>query len=138
PRDAHRSDEDEAADGRMRGEPVLAHVDAIHQTPGDHRPPVGSLNAAPRQSAEKLQFKVTFQPSGYPEEEKRQGEDNAHAARQKSVRPFPPENHLELVKAHAAIDLLVFRYLPVLVEFLLPLSGIERRDHTMNGLPFGN
>src|SRR5690606_7735954 len=54
------------------------------------------------------------------------------------MRPLPPEDHLELVKAHPLVDLLILRDLLVLFEFLVPLSLAHWRNDAMDGLPFGN
>jgi hypothetical protein len=77
-------------------------------------------------------------PSRRPEEHQRQGVGDADEAPQLPVGPFPPEDELELIKAHALVDELVLRDLAVLVEFLQPFRLAERRDGAVDRFPFGD
>src|SRR5690606_11124372 len=52
--------------------------------------------------------------------------------------PFPPEDELEIIEAHATIDLLIFGNLAIFVEFLLPFGSVQGRNHAVDRLPFGN
>jgi hypothetical protein len=54
------------------------------------------------------------------------------------VRPFPPEDRLERLDTHALVELGILRNLLVALEFLLPLGVVERRDDTVDRLPFGD
>ena len=83
----------------MRRQPVLADVDALDQ-PGRHHPPADrALQAAEHQQSDQLRLKRALDAAGRPEEQQRQREDEADAARQDAVRPFPPEDRLERVEA---------------------------------------
>ena len=103
----------------------------IHQPTAPCRPPSAS-------SPTSFGFSAALEPPGHPEEQQRQGEDDADAARQDAVRPLPPEDRLELGEAHALVELLVFRDLLVFGEFLLPLGVGQRRDDAVDRLPFGD
>ncbi|MNZ88640.1 hypothetical protein D3C78_1075360 [compost metagenome] len=54
------------------------------------------------------------------------------------MRPFPPENRLELVKRHALVDFLILGNALVELELFFPFSNGKRRDGAMDRLPFGN
>src|SRR5690606_16424230 len=104
----------------------------------NHPPAERTLKPAQEKEADQLRLGRRFQPSRSPEIDHRQCEDEADTTGQDTMRPLPPEDHLELVKAHPLVDLLVLRDLLVLFEFLVPLSLAHWRNDAMDGLPFGN
>ncbi len=122
----------------MRGEPVLADCSPFRQTGGYHPPADEALKTAERQDSEKRQPQTSLDPPCDPEEEERQGEDHADAAREQPVRPFPPEDGLELIDRHALVDLLILRNALVETEFLLPFLRGERRYDAVDGFPLGD
>ena len=104
-RDDHDGDEDHAGERQMGRQPVLADVDAVDQARRHHPPADGALQAAEHQQPDQLRRQPALDAAGRPEEQQRQREDEADAARQDAMRPFPPEDALERVEAHALVDL---------------------------------
>jgi hypothetical protein len=54
------------------------------------------------------------------------------------MRPFPPEDGLELIEAHAALELGIFGDLLIGGERLLPVCVGERRHDPHDRLPLGD
>jgi len=54
------------------------------------------------------------------------------------VRPFPPIDGLELIEAHAPLELGIFGDLLIRLEGLLPIGLGERRHGAHDGLPLGD
>ncbi|MNL31222.1 hypothetical protein D3C87_1529980 [compost metagenome] len=54
------------------------------------------------------------------------------------MRPFPPEDRLELADGHALVDLLILRNALVELKLFLPFLGRQRRDDTVDRLPLGD
>src|SRR6476659_10514451 len=101
----------------MRRQPVLAHRHTVDQSGGHHPPANGALQAAEEKDADELWPQAALDAAAHPEEQQRQGENQADAARQTTVRPLPPEDRLERLDAHAPIELGVLRDLLVALEF---------------------
>src|SRR5690606_10447066 len=104
----------------------------------DHPPADEALETAERQKAGERPAQPLLDASREPEEDERHGEDEADGARDQPVRPFPPEDRLELVDRHALVDLLILRDALVALELLLPSGSGERGDGAVDRLPFGN
>src|SRR5690606_25156872 len=103
----------------------------LGQAGRNHPPADEALEAAEKQKAEQLRLEMTLEPAAEPEEGERQRDKKADAAGENAMRPFPPEDDLELVEVHALVDLLVLRNLAVLVELLEPFRLVHRRDHAV-------
>jgi hypothetical protein len=117
---------------------VLADVGAFNQAGHHHVPAKCALQAAQHEQAKQAGQLRAFQPAGQPEEHQRYEERDADEAAQEAVPPFPPIDELEVFQAHALVDELVFRNLPVLLQRFLPVGFVERRNGPQNGLPFGD
>ncbi len=133
--DPHAGGEDQTGDDEVGRQPVLTDFGPLHQTGRNHPPADKTLEATERQNAEQRPAQPAFDPTRQPEEGERHGEDDADGARQQPVRPFPPEDRLELADGHAVVELLVLRNALVELELLLPLLGRQRRDHTVDRFP---
>ena len=134
----HRRGENQAGQQQVRGQPVLADIGAVYQAGCHHPPADGALQAAEQQQPDKLRFQGALQPAARPEQQQRQREHGADPARQDTMRPFPPEDRLEVAERHVVVELLVFGNLLVLREFLLPFGIRQRRDDAVDRLPFGD
>ena len=113
---------DEAGDGQMCGKAILRDIRAVNEAGGHHPPADEALKAAKRQKADQRQAQALFDATGEPEEGERQSEDDADGAGKQSMRPFPPENRLELVERHALVDFLILGNALVELEFLFPFG----------------
>ena len=138
PRHDHDGDEDQTGKRQVRGKPILADVDAVDEARRHHPPADGALETAQNQQADQFQRQPALDASGRPEEQQWQGEDETDAARQDTMRPFPPEDAFERVEAHTLVDLAIFRDLLVFGEFLLPFGIVQRRNDAVDRLPFGD
>jgi hypothetical protein len=70
-------------------------------------------------------FSQPLEAARDPEEGERNGNEEADAAGEQAMGPFPPENALELVNGHALVDLLILRDLLILLELLLPFGLVS-------------
>ena len=122
----------------MYGQPVLADGDPLDQARRHHPPADRALQPAEKEQADEARRHRPFDAAERKQHEERYGEDDADAARQGAVDPFPPENALELVEGHTLVQLLVLRDQPVFCELLLPFRFVERRDDAVDRLPFGD
>ena len=75
-----------------------------------------------------------------PQRDKQEAAEHQHAdeAAELPVAPFPPIDELEFRKAHALVEELILRNLPVFLEFAEPVGVIERRDRACYRTPLGD
>ena len=90
--------------------------------------PIKPCSAAQREDAGQPAQQRARHLSGGQEPEERHEEDDADQAAEEAMRPFPPEDGLERVEAHAPVDVVVLRDLLVLGERLQPV-GLRQRRH---------
>ena len=127
--------ENAAGERKVERQPILRHAHPIGE-PGRNHPPADRAKRGteaengPQPPAQRRLDRALPQ-----EPKKRQQERGADHARQQAVRPFPPVDGLELVEAHAVIELAVLRDRLVFVELGLPGALVERRHDTGDGLP---
>src|SRR5919204_3750773 len=112
----------------MGGEPVLADIGAVDEPALHHVPAERALQAAEHEQPEQSRQEVAGDVARDQEDDERREESDADEAAEKAVRPFPPEDGLELLEAHAAFELGIFGDLLIGVESLLPVGLAERRD----------
>ena len=122
----------------MHGQPVLADADAIDQAAAHHVPADEALQPAEREDPDQPRQQRARNPAGGQQHEERHEKGEADQAAEEAVRPLPPEDALERAKAHALVDLLVLRDLPILVEGILPVGLRQRRHDADDRLPFGD
>src|SRR5215468_4022970 len=91
----------------MQRQTILADVDAIVEPRGHHVPAGGALNHTQPKDASELEPEVARYSAGCQEEQERQQERDADQAAEVAVRPLPPEDRFEGLKAHAAVGLLI-------------------------------
>ena len=104
----------------------------IHQPTAPCSPPRTKMPGEPRREA-------AADPACRPEPDQRErGNATPMKPAEEAVRPFPPEDRLEIRQAHALVDQLVFGNLLILGEFLLPLGFAQRRNDAVDRLPFGD
>ncbi len=130
--------EDRQRHAEMGGEPVLADIGAVHEPALHHVPAERALEASEHEQAEKPRQQRARDVAGDQKAEERHEEGKADEAAEEAMRPFPPEDGLELIEAHAALDLSVFGDLLIGGEGLLPVGLAERRDRSHDRLPFGD
>ncbi len=134
----HAASKNQAGDRQMRREPVLGHVRAVDQAGRYHPPADKALKTSKRQKTDQWQAQPLLDAPCEPEIGKRQGKDQPDGPRQQTMRPFPPEDGLELVQRHAAIDFLILRNALVKLEFFFPFGNRQGRDGAVDRLPFGD
>ena len=123
---------------QMDGKPVLADIDPVDEAGLDHPPADETLKTAQCEKKEQSRLQPVLDAPGEPENGKGNGKDEADHAAEETMPPFPPENGLERLYAHACVLKLVFGNLLVFFEFFLPLAGGKRRDYAVDRLPFGD
>ena len=119
--------EAELRDPRIVDEPALHHVPA-------HR----ALKRSEREDADELRRQTCRDPAPGDEPEQRQQERDSDRAPEQPMAVLPPEDALERVERHAAVDLAVFGRGLVLGEGLGPLRIGQRRQRADDRLPFGD
>ncbi len=75
---------------------------------------------------------------GEPEHHERHEERGADQPAEEPMRPFPPIDGLELVDAHAVLELGIFWDLLIGGEGFLPVGLAQRRDSAQDRLPLGD
>ncbi len=115
--------ENEQRDAEMRGEPVLADIGTLDQPALHHVPADRALKSAEHEQADQPRQQRTRDIAGEPEHDEGHEEGDADQPAEKAMRPFPPIDGLELLEAHAALELGIFRDLPVGLEGLLPVGS---------------
>jgi hypothetical protein len=119
-------------------QPVLADIGALAEPAHHHVPAERALQPAQHEDAGQAR-EHAFRDRPEDQEHREWNEEgDADEPAQESVRPFPPVDHLEFRKAHAAIDDLIFGDLPVFLEGLMPIRLAERRDGAEQRLPLGD
>ncbi len=131
-----RPHEGERGRHEMQGQEVLRHFGPLAQARLDHEPADQPLQPAQREQADELRLQARRQSSGDPEADERQRHDDADAAAQQAVRPFPVEDRLEPREIHVGEQLRVLRDRAVFVELGLPGVLAQRRHDAHDGLPF--
>ena len=122
----------------MRRQPILRNLDAIGEAGGDHPPANGALQRPEPEDEPEPRLQARRHPAAPEEPEKRQQERDADEPANEPVHPLPPIDRLELIEAHAAIELAVLRDGLVFLEFGLPLGLAERRQRAHDRPPFGD
>ncbi|MNE54803.1 hypothetical protein D3C80_1496160 [compost metagenome] len=136
--DPHTASKDKTGDRQVGGKAVLRHISAVGEA-GRHHPPADeTLKATKRQQADQRHANAFFHAAGYPEERQWKRKNDADTTCQKPVRPLPPENRLEFIKAHALVDFLILRNALVKIELFLPLLDRKRWNGAVDWLPLGN
>src|SRR5262245_50838715 len=105
----------------MQRQSVLTDVGALSQAGAHHVPADQALDGAQRKNCHELQAKAARDGAGCQEQQERQGKGDTDQASKVSVCPFPPEDDLEGLEAHALIDMLILRNLLVFAKLLLPV-----------------
>ena len=91
--------EDHAGQDQMDREPVLRDLDAVGE-PGRHHPPAdAALQRAEPEDRPQPPAQARLDPALHQEPQERQQERGADQPAHQPVRPFPPEDGLELVAA---------------------------------------
>src|SRR3954451_5252842 len=122
----------------MRSQSVLADMGIIDQTAFHHIPPHRSLQAAKQENSGKLKAQRAVDRLSRKEINKGNKKGNPDDAAQQAVEIFPPENSLELTKAHTQVHLFILRCLVIFFEKLVPILVAKRRNGPDNRLPFNN
>src|SRR5262249_10209884 len=130
--------ENGGGDTEMGGEPVLANLHTRDEAALDHVPADGTLQAAKHKQACEPGQPVARYVTGGPEANERNEEDDADHSAEEAVAPLPPIDCLELIEAHAPLQLQIFGDPLIGAERLLPGAVRQRGDDAGNGLPFGD
>ena len=130
--------EDRKGNAEMRGEPVLADIGAVDETALHHVPADGALEAAENEESDQPRQKRARDIAEKPEADEWHEKSDADQPAEKAMRPFPPIDGLELVEAHAALELGIFGDLLIGLEGLLPVGLGERRHGAHDRLPLGD
>src|SRR5580692_8529546 len=102
----------------MGGETIMRNFYPLRE-PGSHHPPADrALQRAEAKDHPEPPSDVGVQRATPQEPEKRQQIGDTDHAPEQPVAPFPPENRLELAKAHAGIEFAILRNGLVAVEHL--------------------
>jgi hypothetical protein len=107
----------------------------LREARGDHPPANRALQRAEGEDHPQPPFQLSAQRAAPQEVQERQKIDRADHAPEQAVAPFPPEDGLELRKAHASVEFAVLRDGLVALKCLHPLRLIERRQRAGNRLP---
>ncbi len=102
----------------------------------DHPPADRALQCSKGEDQPQPPLQLSAQRAAPQEVQERQKIDRADHAPEQAVAPFPPEDGLELRKAHAGVEFAVLRDGLVAFERLHPLRLVERRQRAGNRLPF--
>ena len=119
----------------MRRQPILGHLGPLCEARRDHPPADRALQRAEGEDHPQPPFQLSAQRAAPQEVQERQQIDRADHAPEQAVAPFPPEDGLELRKAHAGVEFAVLRDGLVALERLRPLRLVERRQRAGNRLP---
>ena len=122
----------------MSGEPILRNLNAIGETRSDHPPTDGALQSTEAENEPQSAAQSRSNPAAPEEPHERQQKNYADQAADEPVRPFPPIDRLERVKAHALIERVILRDGLILFERALPLRFAERRQYAHDRLPLGD
>ncbi len=120
----------------MRRQPILRHLGAMRQARRHHPPADRALQRAEREDHPQPLLQLGTERAAPQEEQERQQIDRADHAPEQAVAPFPPEDGLEFMKAHAGVEFAVLRDGLVALERLQPLRLVERRQRAGDRLPF--
>ena len=118
----------------MRRQPVLRHRGQFRQAGRHHPPTEKALEAAEHEQPGKRRREVPVEAALEQEHHERNGESEADDASEEAMRPFPPEDRLEVLDPHPGV-LHALRDLLVGLEFGLPVGIAERRDGAGDRLP---
>ncbi len=105
------------------------------QARSDHPPADRALQRAKGEDHPQPPLQLSAKRAAPQEVQERQQIDRADHAPEQPVAPFPPEDGLELRKAHAGVEFAVLRDRLVALERLRPLRLVERRQRAGNRLP---
>ena len=130
--------EDQQRHAEMRREPVLADIGAVDEAALHHVPADRALKSAEHEQADQSGQQRARDIAREPEHDEGHEEGGADQPAEKAMRPFPPIDGLEVLQAHAALDLGIFRDLLIGLEGLAPVRLAERRDRADDRLPFGD
>src|SRR5205814_5370788 len=114
-------------DARIVDKSALYHVPA-------HRP----LQRSEREDADELPRQASCYPAPSDEPAERQQERDTDCAPEQAMKVLPPEDALERIERHAAVDLGVFGRGLILGECLAPLRSRERWKGADDRLPFAD
>ena len=128
--------EDQNGEPQMQRQPVLTHIDAFGKAGAHHVPADRALQGAQSEDAGEPGSQCTRDASCGEEIEKGQQKDCADEPAEEAMRPFPPEDDLEGLEAHAAIDVLVLGDLPIPGEGFEPVRLRQRGQRAADRLPF--
>ncbi len=137
-RDPQHIGKNGAGKRQMDRQPILTDIRARSQAARHHPPADGPLQPSENEDAREPRREAAANPACRPEPDQRDEESDADEATEKAMRPFPPEDRLEIRQAHALVDQLVFGNLLIFGEFLLPGRLVQWRNHAVDRLPFGD
>src|SRR5437016_2564296 len=108
----------------MRRQPILGDLGPLREARRDHPPADPTLQRAEGEDHPQPPFQLSTQRAAPQEVQERQKIDRADRAPEQAVAPFPPEDGLELCKAHAG------------VEFARPLYSAPSRTQPATSLTY--
>src|SRR5438128_10318041 len=105
----------------MRCQPILRYLGPLREPRRDHPPADRALQYAKGEDQPQPPLQLSAKRATPQEVQERQKINRADHASEQAVAPFPPENGLELRKAHAGVEFPVLRDALVALEPLHPL-----------------
>ncbi len=121
---------------QMRGETILRDFDPSGEPRGHHPPADRALQPAKPENDPQPALEIAaLQPAPPQKPQEGQQIDPADHAPQQPVAPFPPEDGLELVEAHAVVEFAILRNGLVGLERIRPCLLGQRRQGASHRLP---
>ena len=128
--------EDREGGQEMHREAQVADVGALNEAARDHPPADRALDADQQENRDEAGLIALGDRLADPEPGQRKQHRKPDHPAEQAVDIFPEIDVLELGHAHAAIDLLIFRDLPIALELGEPLRLVQRRERSADRLPF--
>ncbi len=88
---------------------ILRHFHPLGQARGHHPPADSALQRTQAEDDPQALLELRRQPPLPDEPQEREQECDADEPAQQAMRPFPPEDRLELIKAHAEVQFAILR-----------------------------
>ena len=122
----------------MRRQSQLRYARIVDQAALHHVPSERALRRAEKKDADQHRRETRWDPAAQAEPYQRHQENDADRAPEQAMEIFPPENALERVDGHVAVDLAILGCRLILAERLVPSGRGKRRERSDDGLPFGD